>query len=384
MATMLGVLGGGQLGNYFVLAAKEMGYRTAVLDPDPHAPAGVHADKHIVAQYENVQALTELASICSAVTIEFENPPVTSLEFLAQFVEVHPSPSCVAVAQNRRDEKRFLESIALSVAPYEVLETPEDAERLSRLGVARRHLQPLGAPLLMKTSRLGYDGKGQQKISELTDISALWQNVNNVPCVVEQVVPLDAEFSVVLARSRNGEVKVFTPTLNVHLDGILDFSTATTAPTSIDVQFFHDGERAAIRIAEELQYVGVLSVEFFISGDKLFVNELAPRPHNSGHWTLDAATTSQFEQQVRTLVGLPLGDTAMTHDAVAMVNLLGDLWSEKEPHFHVAEEDTSAHLHLYGKTEARPRRKMGHITVTGTDALSVTRHAIELRTAITG
>ena len=179
-------------------------------------------------------------------------------------------------------------------------------------------------------------------------------------------------------------MKVFTPTLNVHLDGILDFSTATTATTSIDVQFFYDGERAAIRIAEELQYVGVLSVEFFISGDKLFVNELAPRPHNSGHWTLDAATTSQFEQQVRTLVGLPLGDTAMTHDAVAMVNLLGDLWSEKEPHFHVAEEDTSAHLHLYGKTEARPRRKMGHITVTGTDALSVTRHAIELRTAITG
>lgn len=383
MSTTLGVLGGGQLGNYFVLAAKKMGYHTAVLDPDPYAPAGAHADKHIVAKYDNVQALTELASICTAVTIEFENPPVSSLEFLAQFVEVHPSPACVAVAQNRRDEKRFCESIGLSVAPYEVLETPEDAERISRFGFARTHLQPLGVPLLMKTSRLGYDGKGQQKISELTDISALWHNVNNVPCVVEQVIPLDAEFSIVLARSRTGEVAVFTPTHNVHLDGILDVSTATTGITSIDIEFFRTGEQAAIRIAEELNYVGVLSVEFFVSGDKLFVNELAPRPHNSGHWTIDAATTSQFEQQVRTLVGLTLGDTTMTHAAVAMVNLLGDLWSNGEPRFQVAEEDTSAHLHLYGKTEARPRRKMGHITVTGTDALAVTRHAIDLRDAIT-
>jgi len=383
MSTTLGVLGGGQLGNYFVLAAKKLGFRTAVLDPDPYAPAGAHADTHIVAQYDNVQALTELARICSAVTIEFENLPVSSLEFLSQFVEVYPSPSSVAVAQNRRDEKRFCESIGLLVAPYEVLETPEDAERISRLGVTRMPLQPLSAPLLMKTSRLGYDGKGQQKITKLTDISALWHNVNNVPCVVEQVVPLDAEFSIVLARSRTGEVAVFTPTHNVHVDGILDVSTATTALAAIDVEFFRTGELIAIRIAEKLAYVGVLSVEFFVSGNKLFVNELAPRPHNSGHWTIDAATTSQFEQQVRTLVGMPLGDATMTYGAVALVNLLGDLWRNGEPRFQVAEEDASSHLHLYGKAEARPRRKMGHITVTGTDALSVTRHAIDLRTKIT-
>jgi len=383
MSTTLGVLGGGQLGLYFILAAKKLGFGTAVLDPDPHAPAGAHADKHIVAQFDDVQALTDIAGMCSAVTIEFENPPVSSLEFLAQLVEVHPSPSCVAVAQNRRDEKRFCESIGLSVAPYEVLETPDDVERISRLGIARTHLQPLGVPFLMKTCRLGYDGKGQQKITNLTDVSALWHNVNNVPCVVEQVLPLDAEFSIVLARSRTGEVAVFAPTHNVHLDGILDVSTATTAQTPMDIDFFRTGERAAVLIAEELNYVGVLAVEFFVSSDKLYVNELAPRPHNSGHWTIDAATTSQFEQQVRTLAGLPLGDATMTHTAVAMVNLLGDLWSNGEPRFQVAEEDASSHVHLYGKAEARPDRKMGHITVTGTDALAVTRHAIDLRTKIT-
>jgi 5-(carboxyamino)imidazole ribonucleotide synthase len=383
MSTVLGVLGGGQLGNYFVVAAKKMGYSVIVLDPDPHAPAGSQADKHIVAQYSDEQALTELANMCSAVTIEFENPPVASLEFLAQFVEVHPSPSCVAVAQNRKEEKHFCESIGLSVAPYEILETSEDAKRISSAGITRTHLHPRSVPLLMKTSRLGYDGKGQQKISDLADIFPLWQNVNRVPCVVEQVLPLDAEFSVVLARSRNGEIAMFTPTYNVHFDGILNISTATTSPTTIDPQFFRSGEQAAVRIAEALNYVGVLCVEFLISGDKLFVNELAPRPHNSGHWTIDAAATSQFEQQVRALVGLPLGDPTMTHTAVAMVNLLGDRWKNGEPIFHIVQQDSSAHLHLYGKSTAQPRRKMGHITVTGTDALHVTDRAVDLRTAIT-
>jgi len=382
MSVTLGVLGGGQLGNYFVLAAKNMGYRTAVLDPDPYAPAGVNADSHFIAPFDDMQALTELASLCTAVTVEFENPPVSSLDFLAPFVEVHPSSSCVAIAQNRKDEKIFCESIGLSVAPYEVLETQKDIERISRLGVTRTHLDPRRMPLLMKTSRLGYDGKGQQRIHSLTDIATLWSNVENVPCVVEQVLPLDAEFSIVLARSRTGEVAVFAPTHNVHIDGILDVSTATTHHTSIETEFFRTGEQAAIRIAHELHYVGVLAVEFFISGNKLFVNEIAPRPHNSGHWTIDAAITSQFEQQVRTLAGLPLGETTMTHHAVAMVNLLGDVWKNGTPNFQIALEDTAAHLHLYGKSEATSRRKMGHITVTGNDLPSVVRHAIDLRTAI--
>ena len=301
---MLGVIGGGQLGNYFVLAAQKMGYQAAVLDPDPLAPAGAHADRHLIAQYDDTEALRELAAICSAVTIEFENPPVSSLEFLAQYVTVRPSPRSVAIAQNRHHEKQFCESIGLFVAPYEVLETQADIERICSHGI-NPSPNPFSTPLLMKTTRLGYDGKGQQKISDFSEIPSLWDNVGNVPCVVEQMITLHAEFSIILARSADGTIAMFAPTHNVHIDGILDVSTA---PFVSDHGLLQRGELAAIRIADELNYVGVLAVEFFVSDDTLFVNELAPRPHNSGHWTLDAAHTSQFEQQVRALVGSELGD----------------------------------------------------------------------------
>ncbi len=379
MSTMLGVIGGGQLGNYFVLAAQKMGYQTAVLDPDPHAPAGVHADRHIIAQYDDTEALRELAAICSAVTIEFENPPVSSLKFLAQYIPVRPSPACVAIAQNRREEKQFCESIGLLVAPYEVLETQADIERISSHGINPSR-NPFSTPLLMKTTRLGYDGKGQQKISDFSEIPSLWDNVGNVPCVVEQMITLHAEFSIILARSADGTIAVFAPTHNVHVDGILDISTA---PFTGDHGFLQRGELAAIRIAEKLDYVGVLAVEFFVSDDTLFVNELAPRPHNSGHWTLDAAHTSQFEQQVRALVGSTLGDPSMTHSATAMVNLLGDRWAHGEPHFDLLQNDPRTHLHLYGKNEARPGRKMGHVTVVGDDVDDVALQAVNIRTAIT-
>jgi 5-(carboxyamino)imidazole ribonucleotide synthase len=380
MADMLGVLGGGQLGNFFVLAAKEMGYQTAVLDPDPDAPAGVNADLHIVAPFDDAEALKKLATLCVAVTIEFENPPVASLEFLAQHVTVRPSPASVAIAQNRREEKQFCRSVGLSVAPYEVLETQEDAERIIQHGVVDTHLDPFRTPLIMKTSRNGYDGKGQCLVSHISEISQQWDSLGNVPCIVEQKMLLDAEFSVILARSESGEIAVFTPAENVHVDGILDLSCA---PSSLDSQILEQGEKAAITIAEELTYVGVLAVEFFVSENKLFVNELAPRPHNSGHWTLDAALKSQFEQQVRALVGEPLGDPSMTSSAVAMVNLLGDRWINGEPHFDKLQDDLSAHLYLYGKKEPRPGRKMGHLTMTGDDAHVVADRARSLRDAIT-
>lgn len=379
MSTMLGVIGGGQLGSYFVLAAQKMGYQTAVLDPDPHAPAGVHADRHIIAQYDDTEALRELAAICSAVTIEFENPPVLSLEFLAQYIPVRPSPACVAIAQNRREEKQFCESIGLLVAPYEVLETPADIERICSHGINPSR-NPFSTPLLMKTTRLGYDGKGQQKISDFSEIPSLWDNVGNVPCVVEQMITLHAEFSIILSRSADGTIAMFAPTHNVHVDGILDISTA---PFTGDHGFLQRGELAAIRIAEKLDYVGVLAVEFFVSDDTLFVNELAPRPHNSGHWTLDAAHTSQFEQQVHALVGSALGDPSMTHSATAMVNLLGDRWAHGEPHFDLLQNEPHTHLHLYGKNEARPGRKMGHVTVVGDDVDGVALQAVNIRTAIT-
>ena len=376
---MLGVIGGGQLGNYFVLAAQKMGYQTAVLDPDPHAPAGANADRHIIAQYDDADALRELAAICSAVTIEFENPPVSSLEFLAQYVSVRPSPGSVAIAQNRRDEKQFCESIGLFVAPYEVLETQADIERICSHGI-NPSPSPFSTPLLMKTTRLGYDGKGQQKISDFSEIPSLWDNVGNVPCVVEQMITLHAEFSFILARSADGTIAMFAPTHNVHVDGILDVSTA---PFVSDHGLLRRGELAAMRIAEELNYVGVLAVEFFVSDDTLFVNELAPRPHNSGHWTLDAAHTSQFQQQVHALVGSDLGDPSMTHSATAMANLLGDRWTHGEPQFDLLQKDLRTHLHLYGKNEARPGRKMGHLTVVGDDVNDVAIQAVNVRNSIT-
>jgi 5-(carboxyamino)imidazole ribonucleotide synthase len=380
MTAMLGVLGGGQLGNYFVLAAKNMGYKTAVLDPDPHAPAGVNADIHIVAPFDDIDALNQLASMCSAVTIEFENPPVTALEHLAQQVTVRPSPSAVAIAQNRREEKQFCQSIGLSVAPYEVLETQDDVARITHDGVARTHLDPFNTPLIMKTSRNGYDGKGQQIVQQLSDTPEHWNVLGNVPCIVEQKIDLDAEFSVIIARGENGEIASFMPTQNVHVDGILDCSTA---PSHFDSRLLEQGQLAAIKIAEKLDYVGVLAVEFFVSDNRLFVNELAPRPHNSGHWTLDAARTSQFEQQVRALVGEPLGDPSMTCSAVAMVNLLGDRWANGEPLFELADTDSCAHLHLYGKKDARTGRKMGHLTITGDTVEVVAHNALSLRKAIT-
>lgn len=380
MSAMLGVLGGGQLGNFFVLAAKSMGYRTVVLDPDPDAPAGVNSDVHIVAPFDDLDALNRLASLCSAVTVEFENPPVAALEFLAKQITVRPSPSSVAIAQNRREEKQFCQSIGLTVAPYEVLETHEDITRITSNGIAQTHLDPFSTPLIMKTCRNGYDGKGQQVVQQLSDTLEHWNSLGNVPCIVEQKITLDAEFSVIISRGEDGEIASFMPTQNVHIDGILDISTA---PSQLSSQLLDQGKLAATKIAEMLNYVGVLAVEFFVSDNHLFVNELAPRPHNSGHWTLDAARVNQFEQQVRTLVGEPLGDPSMTCSAVAMVNLLGDRWAHGEPLFENVVDNASTRVHLYGKKSARPGRKMGHLTITGDTIEEVVHSAVSLRHAIT-
>ena len=260
-----------------------------------------------------------------------------------------------------------------------MLETQADIERICSHGI-NPSPSPFSTPLLMKTTRLGYDGKGQQKIFDFSEIPSLWDNVGNVPCVVEQMITLHAEFSFILARSADGTIAMFAPTHNVHVDGILDVSTA---PFVSDHGLLRRGELAAMRIAEELDYVGVLAVEFFVSDDKLFVNELAPRPHNSGHWTLDAAHTSQFEQQVRALVGSELGDPSMTHSATAMANLLGDRWANGAPQFDLLQNELGTHLHLYGKNEARPGRKMGHITVVGDDVNNVAIHAANVRNSVT-
>jgi 5-(carboxyamino)imidazole ribonucleotide synthase len=355
----IGVLGGGQLGRYLVMAARTMGYRTMVLEPDPAAPAGAVAHEHLIAAYDDPTAVDHLAAHCAVVTTEFENAPASTLARLAQRVRVAPSPQAVAITQDRMVEKTFLTSMGCAVGPYRTIASSDDVSAGGDV-----------FPAILKTARLGYDGKGQITVDQGDDLARAWDRLGRVPCVLEERLPLEAELSVVLARNPQGQVAAFAPTQNHHRDGILDLSIApVTGPLA------PQATALAVRIAEALDYVGVLGVEMFVVNGTLLVNELAPRPHNSGHWTLDGARTSQFEQQVRAICGLALGDTALTVPAIAMVNLLGDCWRHGEPHWAAALSSPSAHLHLYGKAEPRPGRKMGHLTVTGTDAVSVARQA---------
>jgi 5-(carboxyamino)imidazole ribonucleotide synthase len=346
----IGVLGGGQLGRYFVMAARTMGYRTMVLEPDPHAPAGAVADVHLVADYDDPSALEQLAIHCAVVTTEFENPPASALHHLAQLTAVRPSPAAIEIAQDRVREKRFLQSIGVPIAPFVEIDS----------AVALADAVSFTYPAILKTSRLGYDGKGQVTVAAHDDLPEAWDRLGRVACVLEQRLPLDGEVSVVLARGVDGAVAAHPAGVNVHANGILDLTTVPAEPAVVA-----QATELAVQVAQELEYVGVLGVELFDVGGQLLVNELAPRPHNSGHWTLDAAATSQFEQQMRAVCGLQLGDPSLTAASAAMVNLLGDLWDEGPPDWAAAVGVPEAHLHLYGKTEPRRGRKMGHLTVRG-------------------
>jgi 5-(carboxyamino)imidazole ribonucleotide synthase len=360
----LGILGGGQLGRYFVVAARAMGYGTIVLEPDPHAPAGKVADEHIVAAFDDPAALQRLASASDVVTTEFENPPAAAMAWLSEHTTVHPSPSAVGIAQDRRAEKEFLGEIGIPIAPFMVIENDDQ--------VAAAYA--LQYPAILKSARMGYDGKGQVTVAAHREVAAAWAQLDRQPCVLEQRLPLDAEVSIVLARSANGDTAMYPPARNTHVDGILDCTVVGhAAPGAADL---------AAGIADALDYVGVLAVEMFVVDGRLLVNELAPRPHNSGHWTLDAARTSQFEQQVRAVCGVGLGDPSQCAPAVAMVNLLGDLWSAGEPDWTVALADPHASLHLYGKNSARPGRKMGHITVTADTTDEAERRAKAIRSML--
>lgn len=351
----IGMVGGGQLGRYALMAATSMGYRTVLLDPDPSAPAARVAGEHLVAPYDDPGALRRLAFDCDIVTLEFENPPALALDQLAETVPVAPAPGAVRVAQDRIAEKAFLTEQGFPVGPYGVLaeadDTPDDT------------IVDTGA--VVKTARLGYDGRGQRSATGLAETLAAWADLGGVPCVVETRLALEAELSVLAARRRDGKAVVWPATENVHVDGILDLSVVPS-PT-VSAVLVDRAEGLALAIADALDYVGVLGVEFFVTGGELLVNEIAPRPHNSGHWTIDAAVTSQFEQQIRAVCGLGLGDTSLTCGGAAMVNLLGDLWNDGEPDWGSVFDDPHASLHLYGKAEPRPGRKMGHITVVADD-----------------
>lgn len=358
----VGVLGGGQLGMYFVIAARDLGYHTIVLEPDPTCPASQHADAHIVADYDDTEALERFARDCDVITTEFENPPAHALSFLSQHTVVHPSPRAIEIAQDRRLEKRFLNGNGFPTAPFAVV---------SDAGLpAQSELQ---FPALLKTARMGYDGKGQEQVDSLADLASAWSHLGGVPCVLEQLLSLERELSVVLARGVDGSTACYAVTENVHVNGILHTSCAPYGG-----QLAAQATELATRIAHALEYVGVLGVEMFVVNGALVINEIAPRPHNSGHWTLDAAHTSQFEQQVRAVCGLELGDPSMTEAAVAMVNILGDSWMNGEPDWDAMTPHGHSHLHLYGKTEPRRGRKMGHLTVTASTVETAREEALRL------
>lgn len=351
----IGMLGGGQLGRYALVAARSLGYRTIVLDPDPDAPAGAVADEHLVAPYDDPAALDRLAIAADLVTVEFENPPASALEQLAAVIRVAPSPEAVAIAQDRRAEKRFLLDSGFPVGAFRVIESDQDAD------------PPGPGPWLLKTARLGYDGRGQRPVERASELHVAWAELGGVPCVLEERLELEAELSVVVARTADARVATYPVAENVHVGGILDVSVV---PARIAPGLADRAVGLGMAIADALDYVGVLAVEMFVVGGGLLVNELAPRPHNSGHWSIDAAWTSQFEQQIRAVCGLGLGRSGATVPAAAMANLLGDLWVDGEPDWEPILEHPDAKLHLYGKRSARPGRKMGHLTVSadGADA----------------
>ncbi len=358
----LGMLGGGQLGRMFTLKARAMGYRVMVLDPDPLSPAGHAANEHLHAKYDDVAALDRLARECAVVSTEFENVPARVLERLAEKIPVRPSGAAVAVAQDRITEKSFLRDHGFATAEFRAVATKSEAAKA---------LKEIGAPALLKTSRLGYDGKGQAKVTTGAEVEAAFAKFGEVPCILEKLVPLDLEISVVLARGLDGKVAPFPAGENVHREGILH---TTTVPARIAPPLGGQARELAAQVAEKLGYVGVLGVEMFVSEGKLLVNELAPRPHNSGHWTQDAAVTDQFEQQVRAMCGLPLGSTDLL-TPVAMVNLLGDLWAKGEPDWAAVMAMPGVVLHLYGKKEPRAGRKMGHLNCYGATADEALRKA---------
>jgi 5-(carboxyamino)imidazole ribonucleotide synthase len=359
----LGLLGGGQLGRMFAMAAQSLGYRVAVLDPARDGPAASVCDEHIAADYLDAPALESLALQCAAVTTEFENVPAQSLAFLAEHCFTTPSAESVAVAQDRIAEKSFIGSIGIAVVPHAVIESADDLARAS---------DDL-FPGILKASRLGYDGKGQRRVADRAGARRAFADLGQVAAVLERRVDLAFELSVVVARGADGATAIFAPAENLHREGIL---AVTTVPsTSITPTLETDAVAAALRIAHALDYVGVLCVEFFVARDadgslSLLVNEIAPRPHNSAHYTIDACVTSQFAQQARIAAGLPLGDPRR-HSAAVMLNLLGDLWFEgeddnsnqREPDWSAVLKHPGANLHLYGKREARRGRKMGHVTI---------------------
>ncbi len=371
----LGVLGGGQLGRMFIHAAQRAGYGVVVLEPEAHAPAAQVTTQHVRSAYDDRDGLHSIARNAAAVTIEFENVPAQALEWLDAHLPLAPHAGAVAVCQDRAAEKALFTRVGVKCAAHAVIASHDAAADPAHAALL---------PGILKTARTGYDGKGQVGIEHPGDLPAAWSALGGVPCVLEQRLDLRSEISVILARGRDGASVHLPPQCNVHRSGILFASFAGEGAVDPDVAT--RAVAAAHVIAEGLAYVGVLCVEFFVLGDgSLVANEMAPRPHNSGHHTIDSCDVSQFDLQVRTLVGAPLV-TPRLHSAAVMLNLLGDLWfdargAQREPAWDAVLALPGAHLHLYGKREPRRARKMGHLTFTaavGSQARAAALRACDL------
>ncbi len=368
----LGVMGGGQLGRMFVHAAQRLGYNTCVLEPDANSPAGLVSHDHILTDYNDADGLKQLARQCHAITTEFENVPAQALQTLALTRPVAPGAAAVGIAQNRIEEKAHFTACAhvsgVVCAPYAVIETA------AQLNAIPADL----LPGILKTARMGYDGKGQVRVKTAAELAAAWGDLGGVACVLEKMLPLKAECSVLVARGWDGDVVSFAPQRNVHVDGILAVTHAYEE--NMPLAQVNTAQAATISIANHIGYVGVLCVEFFVVDDGsehggLIVNEMAPRPHNSGHYTMDACDVSQFDLQVCAMAGLPL-PAPRQHSPAIMLNVLGDVWldangQQRAPDWQAVLSLPGTHLHLYGKLEARTGRKMGHLTITGADVASV-------------
>ncbi len=349
----LGMLGGGQLGRMFVMAAHAMGYHVIVLDPDPDSPAGRIADEHIHASYSDQWAIEQLSNNCDAITTEFENIPSATLKKLEQSIPVRPSSAAVKIAQNRIAEKTFLADNGFTTAPFFPIYEKEELDFA---------LTQMGGTAILKVASFGYDGKGQAIVNNLDEAVHAFEAMGSVHCVLEEKLNLASEVSVVLARGSDGKITCYPVGENHHVNGILEY---TSVPSSLPKQLLDRAINEASEFSEKLDYCGIMAVEFFYTtDDRLLINEVAPRPHNSGHYTIDACKTSQFEQQVRMMCGLPAGSVDLL-SPVVMFNILGDIWENGEPDWAQLLSNPNVKLHLYGKREARAGRKMGHFTCLG-------------------
>ena len=380
----IGILGGGQLGRMFAIAARRMGYRVHALDPAPDCPTGQVADVEWSAAYDDIATAMKFAAAVDVVTFEFENIPYETLQAVAEIVPVFPAPLVLDTTRHRLREKTFLQTHGYPVAPFRAVASAQEL---------RAAVDVLGLPCILKTATFGYDGKGQTKITSAADVDDAWARLGQPLGVLEGFVAFGCELSVIVARGRDGAIRAFDVAENLHEHHILDL---TVVPARVPAATKKNAIDLAISVAKGLDLVGVLAVELFLVDDgtpagKLIVNELAPRPHNSGHFSIDACSTSQFEQQLRAVCGLPLGDVTLFRP-VAMANLLGEHWMQsgkrqedrtREPRFDEALAIPGVTLHLYGKTEPRPGRKMGHLTATADDVETARSRVLEARARLT-